>query len=63
VFSVAGEGGLRLDYCERCRGYLKTYDGQGNEDVLLANWTSIHLDILAQDRQLNAFSETVYQLE
>ena len=31
AMAVEGEGGLRIDYCEACGGYLKTYDGEGNE--------------------------------
>src|SRR5215469_1195640 len=52
VLTIEGEGGLRIDHCEFCGGYLKTYDGEGDEEVLLADWTSIHLDILARDRGL-----------
>jgi transcription elongation factor Elf1 len=29
--TIEGEPGLRIDHCESCGGYLKTYDGQGNE--------------------------------
>lgn len=61
VLTMEGEAGLRVDYCEGCRGYLKTYDGEGSERVLLANWTSIHLDIFARDRELNTFAEAIYQ--
>lgn len=61
VLAVEGEGGLRIDYCQRCRGYLKTYNGEGKESLLLANWTSLHLDVLARDEQLNPFAEPVYQ--
>jgi len=52
VVAVEGEAGLRIDYCEACRGYVKTYEGQGSESVLLADWTSLHLDIIARDRGL-----------
>src|SRR4051812_28675728 len=52
VIAVEGQGGLRIDYCEQCRGYLKTYQGQGSEMVLLADWTSIQLDMIALDRGL-----------
>lgn len=62
VLAVEGEAGLRIDYCESCRGYLKTYDGEGSEDVLLADWTSIHLDIIARDRGLNRSAASLYQL-
>jgi FdhE protein len=62
VLSVEGEGGLRIDYCEGCRGYLKTYDGEGSENVLLADWTSIHLDVIARDRGLKRLAASLYSL-
>lgn len=62
VLAIEGEGGLRIDHCEFCGGYLKTYDGEGDEEVLLADWTSIHLDILAQDRGLKRLATSLYEL-
>jgi FdhE protein len=62
VLLVEGEGGLRIDYCENCNGYLKTYDGQGSESLLLADWTSIHLDLVAQDRGLQRLASSLYEL-
>ena len=59
---VEGEHGLRIDYCETCRGYLKTYDGEGDEGVMLADWTSLHVDVLAIDRGLNRFAPSLYDL-
>jgi FdhE protein len=56
------EGGLRIDYCESCKGYLKTYCGQGNEKVLLADWTSMHLDFIARDRGFNRLATSLYEL-
>jgi FdhE protein len=61
--TIDGEGGLRIDYCEACRGYLKTYSGQGDEQVLLADWTSLHLDVLARDRGLKRMATSLYDLE
>ncbi len=61
--ALEGQGGLRLDYCESCRGYLKTYSGHGDEDVLLADWTSLHLDALAHDRGLRRMAASLYELE
>ena len=61
--AVHGEGGLRIDYCEACRAYLKTYDGEGDEAVLLADWTSFHLDVVAQDRGLKRVAASLYDLE
>jgi FdhE protein len=62
VVAIEGEGGLRIDYCEACTGYVKTYEGQGSEAVLLADWTSLHLDIVARDRGLLKCAESLYQL-
>ena len=62
VVTVEGEGGLRIDYCNACRGYLKTYDGEGSEDVMLADWTSIHLDFIARDRGLQRLAASLYEV-
>ena len=60
---VEGEAGLRIDYCESCKGYLKTYDGTGNEAVLLADWTSLHLDFVARDRGFERLAASLYDLD
>jgi FdhE protein len=62
VLSIGGEGELRLDYCEHCDGYLKTYSGMGNETLLMADWTTLHLDILARDRGLKRLAASLYEL-
>ena len=62
VVTVEGEGCLRIDYCESCKGYLKTYDGVGSETVFLADWTSIHLDVIAYDRGLTRLAASLYEL-
>jgi FdhE protein len=62
ILSVEGEGGLRIDWCESCRGYLKTYAGQGNESVMLEDWTSLHLDLAAQERGLERSAGSLYDL-
>jgi FdhE protein len=62
TLAVEGERGLRIDHCESCLGYLKTYDGHGSEDVLLADWTSLHLDLLARDRGLEKRATSLFTL-
>jgi FdhE protein len=62
ILGVEGESRLRIDYCEACGGYLKTYNGEGSEAVFLADWTSIHLDILARDRGLKRLAASMYAL-
>jgi FdhE protein len=60
--AVEGEGGLRIDYCEDCRGYLKTYNGEGSEAVLMLDWTSLHLDVIARDRGLKRMAASLYSV-
>ncbi len=62
VLAIQGESGLRIDYCEKCHGYLKTYDGEGIERVLLADWTSLHLDVVARERGLTRKAASLYDL-
>ena len=61
--TIEGEPALRIDHCESCGGYLKTYDGQGDEPVMLADWTSLHLDQLALDRGLKRMAASRYEIE
>jgi FdhE protein len=60
--AIEGEAGLRIDYCESCGGYLKTYAGTGSEALLLADWTSLHLDVIASDRGWKRFAASLYSL-
>lgn len=61
--TVGGEPGLRIDYCPTCRGYLKTYDGQGEEALFLSDWTTLHLDLIAHDRGLKRLAPSLYALD
>jgi FdhE protein len=60
---VEGESGLRVDHCTSCGGYIKTYDGQGNEGLLLSDWSSLHLDVIAADRGLKRLAHSLYEVE
>ena len=60
--TIEEEPGLRIDSCELCGGYLKTYQGSGNKSFLLKDWTSLHLDILARDRGLKRLASSLYEL-
>jgi len=62
ILAVEGEGGLRIDHCESCLGYVKTYDGEGDEALLLADWTSLHLDLLAVGRGWKRLASSLYAL-
>jgi FdhE protein len=61
--AIDGDPRLRIDHCESCRGYLKTYNGEGEEALLLADWTSLHLDLIAHDRGLKRRAASLYEFE
>ena len=60
ALEIEGEGRLRLDVCEACQGYLKTYEGEGDEALFLADWPTLHLDVLARDRGLVRRGASLY---
>lgn len=62
ALAIEGEKSLRIDYCEACRAYIKTYIGEGHERLLLADWTSLHLDLIASYRGLIQRTESLYVL-
>jgi FdhE protein len=62
ALAIEGEKYLRIDYCQSCRAYLKTYNGEGSESFFLADWTSLHLDIIAGDRGLKRLAASLYEL-
>lgn len=43
---------IRLDVCEVCGCYLKTYGAQDEEEIYLRDWTTWHLDLLAEEKKL-----------
>jgi FdhE protein len=62
ALAIEGEKYLRIDYCQSCRAYLKTYSGEGCETFFLADWTSLHLDVIARDRGLKRLANSLYEL-
>lgn len=62
VLAIDGEQQLRIDYCESCGGYIKTYNGEGREALLLADWTSLYVDLIAGDHGLRRLASSLYEL-
>jgi len=61
--TLEGEPFPRIDHCEPCGGYLKTYNGQGDEALLLSDWSSVHLDVIARDRGLKRLAVSLYDFD
>ena len=53
ILEPEGEESMRLDVCDECRAYLKTYQREGEEDVYLHDWATIHLDMLGEEKGLH----------
>lgn len=59
---VEQEPGLRLDVCEACKGYVKVATGAGDTELFLADWPTLHLDVLARDRGYRRLGASLFEL-
>ena len=50
---------FRLDTCDQCKGYLKTYLDEGNGEMALNDWSTLHLDVIGKKE---GFQRQDYQL-
>lgn len=53
---------LRIDTCEKCKGYIKIYTGEGNEEVLLADWSTLHLDVIGHNKGFKRMDSEIYDV-
>ncbi len=54
------EPDLRIDTCEKCKCYLKTYTSEGKEQVMLADWSTLHLDLVAERQGFKRIGYRMY---
>ena len=52
ILNIEQEPLFRLDICDECNGYLKTYIGEGEIELHLSDWSTLHLDALARQQHL-----------
>jgi FdhE protein len=62
VLELEGPAGLRLDVCESCKGYVKTYTGKGEEALFLSDWPTLVLDAMAAERGYQRRGASLYEL-
>lgn len=48
IITIDEEEDFRIDICKVCNGYLKTYVNEGEEGIALADWSTLHLDVLGK---------------
>lgn len=52
ILEFDGKQTIRLDVCDECGAYLKTYGEDDEENIYLRDWTTLHLDLLAEEKNL-----------
>jgi FdhE protein len=62
IFELPQEENFRLDVCRECNGYIKTYLNEGDEELLLADWTTLHLDVIASQEGFLRKAHSLYEL-
>ena len=60
---IPDDGQVRLDACNKCHSYIKTYVGHGQEQVLLQDWATLHLDVLAEEKGLSKHGNVIVAQE
>ena len=53
ILEFDGKQTIRLDVCDECHAYLKTYGEEDETNIYLRDWTTLHLDLLAEEKNLH----------
>jgi FdhE protein len=59
---IGGEPAFRLDACRECNCYTKTWVGEGDASLFLAEWPTLHLDALAKERGLRRAGASLFDV-
>lgn len=62
IIGLDDEPDFRIDTCDHCKSYLKTYMGEGREKVALADWSTLHLDLVAKKKDFKRAGYQMYAL-
>ena len=49
ILEIESEPQMRIDVCDKCHCYIKTYNEEGNEKIYLNDWLTLHFDLLAEE--------------
>ena len=53
ILEAESEPEMRIDVCDECHSYIKTYNKEGDEDIYLTDWATLHFDLLAEEQNLH----------
>jgi FdhE protein len=62
IFELAEQTELRLEVCNLCRGYLKTWVGNSEAPLYFSDWATLHLDATAAQRGYVRLGHSLYEI-
>jgi FdhE protein len=62
IFELEYEPNLRLEVCDTCRGYLKTWAGEVEAAPFFSDWATLHLDAMAAERGYQRVGASLYEI-
>lgn len=62
ILEFESESRLRLEVCDDCKGYLKTWAGLEAESSFFFDWTTLHMDAIAADRGYLRLGASLYEI-
>ncbi len=62
LIEMDGVTDFRIDTCDKCKGYLKTYTDEGDEQLLLSDWSTLHLDMIAKEKGFKRIGYQLYKI-
>lgn len=61
ILEIESEPEMRIDVCDKCHGYIKTYNKEGDEKIYLKDWATLHFDLLAEEEGLHKFGSVLLE--
>ena len=61
ILEVEAEPEMRIDVCDECHSYIKTYNEEGAEDIYLKDWATLHFDLLAEEQGLHKIGSVLIE--
>jgi FdhE protein len=62
IFELENDPDIRLDVCNECKGYLKTCTRENLGDIVVLDWTTLHLDSIGKGKGYKRIGATLYEL-
>jgi FdhE protein len=62
IFELEDDPDIRLDVCNECMGYLKTCTRESLGNIVLLDWTTLHLDSIGKGKGYKRIGASLYEL-